>query len=31
MADVRLDIKEGAFATRKDGTIVVPGNRMKAC
>jgi hypothetical protein len=25
MADVRLDIKEGAFATRKDGTIVVPG------
>jgi uncharacterized protein DUF1553/uncharacterized protein DUF1549/cytochrome c/concanavalin A-like lectin/glucanase superfamily protein len=25
MADVRLDIKEGAFASRKDGTIVVPG------
>jgi hypothetical protein len=25
MADVRLDIKEGAFATRKNGTIIVPG------
>jgi hypothetical protein len=25
MADVRLDIHEGAFATRKNGTIVVPG------
>src|SRR5258708_28890777 len=25
MADVRLDIREGAFATRKNGTIVVPG------
>ncbi|HEX4769809.1 MAG TPA: DUF1553 domain-containing protein [Bryobacteraceae bacterium] len=25
MAGVRLDIKEGAFATRKDGAIVVPG------
>lgn len=25
MADVRLDIKEGAFASRKDGMIVVPG------
>ncbi|HWF47554.1 MAG TPA: DUF1549 domain-containing protein, partial [Bryobacteraceae bacterium] len=25
MADVRLDIREGAFATRKDGVIVVPG------
>jgi len=24
MADVRLDIREGAFATRKNGTIVVP-------
>jgi hypothetical protein len=25
MADVRLDIREGAFATRKNGTIVIPG------
>jgi hypothetical protein len=25
MADVRLDIREGAFAKRKDGVIVVPG------
>ena len=25
MADVRLDIKEGAFATRKNGAIIVPG------
>jgi hypothetical protein len=25
MADVRLDIREGAFATRKNGAIVVPG------
>lgn len=25
MADVRLDIREGAFATRKDGAIIVPG------
>jgi hypothetical protein len=25
MADVRLDIREGAFATRKNGTIIVPG------
>ncbi|HEY3936356.1 MAG TPA: DUF1549 domain-containing protein, partial [Bryobacteraceae bacterium] len=25
MADVRLDNREGAFATRKDGTIIVPG------
>jgi mono/diheme cytochrome c family protein len=25
MADVRLDIKEGAFASRKNGTIIVPG------
>ena len=25
MADVRLDIKEGAFAVRKNGVIVVPG------
>jgi hypothetical protein len=25
MAEVRLDNREGAFATRKDGTIIVPG------
>lgn len=25
MADVRLDIREGAFATRKNGVIIVPG------
>ncbi len=25
MADVRLDIHDGAFATRKNGTIIVPG------
>jgi len=25
MADVRLDIREGAFATRKNGAIIVPG------
>ena len=25
MADVRLDIREGAFATRKNGVVVVPG------
>ena len=25
MADVRLDTREGAFATRKNGTIIVPG------
>jgi hypothetical protein len=25
MADLRLDIREGAFATRKDGTVIVPG------
>ncbi len=25
MADVRLDIREGAFAARKNGTIIVPG------
>ena len=25
MADVRLDIKEGAFAVRKNGVIIVPG------
>jgi hypothetical protein len=25
MVDVRLDIKEGAFASRKNGTIIVPG------
>src|SRR5438270_12129826 len=25
MANVRLDIREGVFATRKNGTIVVPG------
>src|SRR3954464_8004365 len=25
MADLRLDIHEGAFATRKSGTVIVPG------
>ena len=25
MADLRLDIREGAFATRKDGVVIVPG------
>ncbi len=25
MADVRLDIRDGAFAARKNGTIIVPG------
>ena len=25
MADLRLDVREGAFATRKNGTVVVPG------
>lgn len=25
MADLRLDIKEGALATRKNGTVIVPG------
>ena len=25
MADLRLDIREGAFATRKDGTVIVAG------
>ena len=25
MADVRLDIREGAFASRKNGAIIVPG------
>ncbi len=25
MAGVRLDIREGAFATRKNGTVIVPG------
>src|SRR3954466_9055600 len=26
MADLRLDTREGAFATRKDGVPVAPGN-----
>ena len=26
MADVRLDIREGAFAARKNGSIIVPGH-----
>jgi len=25
MADVRLDVREGAFAQRKNGTVIVPG------
>src|SRR5580658_9483363 len=25
MADLRLDIREGAFAERKNGTVIVPG------
>ncbi len=30
MAGLRLDIKEGAFSTRKAGTVIVPGNPAKS-